>query len=290
MLFLTRREFGPDVFVDINSATIDDFYYHLRRIFKPEEYGGEEAGFQSGQKLDITRAMQANKDIQQKHKLFIRETAPEKKSYRFWSLLDVSGSMAGEKQQETEKGFIIAGEALDRTEDLNSDTIDIKQGITAFHGRIFPYKGLDERFTKKTEDNLSSMEKRVQDRDANTNTYEATVFALENLKQNLGETGNFVLTFSDGEPNPDVRDELTELLKEGKEERRKQKIKVGLIWLGESEDQEQLDGLVKEYGYDFGLVMSAVKPTEEEKARGKKDFSTALAELMEDLVKNPDKY
>src|SRR3989344_1755390 len=271
-------------------GSIDDFYYHLRRIFKPEEYGGEEAGFQSGQKLDITRAMQANKDIQQKHKLFIRETAPEKKSYRFWSLLDVSGSMAGEKQQETEKGFIIAGEALDRTEDLNSDTIDIKQGITAFHGRIFPYKGLDERFTKKTEDNLSSMEKRVQDRDANTNTYEATVFALENLKQNLGETGNFVLTFSDGEPNPDVRDELTELLKEGKEERRKQKIKVGLIWLGESEDQEQLDGLVKEYGYDFGLVMSAVKPTEEENARGKKDFSTALAELMEDLVENPDKY
>ena len=271
-------------------GSIDDFYYHLRRIFKPEEYGGEEAGFQSGQKLDITRAMQANKDIQQKHKLFIRETAPEKKSYRFWSLLDVSGSMAGEKQQETEKGFIIAGEALDRTEDLNSDTIDIKQGITAFHGRIFPYKGLDERFTKKTEDNLSSMEKRVQDRDANTNTYEATVFALENLKQNLGETGNFVLTFSDGEPNPDVRDELTELLKEGKEERRKQKIKVGLIWLGESEDQEQLDGLVREYGYDFGLVMSAVNPSDEEKNKGKKDFSTALAELMEDLVENPDKY
>lgn len=271
-------------------GSIDDFYYHLRRIFKPEEYGGEEAGFQSGQKLDITRAMQANKDIQQKHKLFIRETAPEKKSYRFWSLLDVSGSMAGEKQQETEKGFIIAGEALDRTEDLNSDTIDIKQGITAFHSRIFPYKGLDERFTKKTEDNLSGMAERVQDNDANTNTYEATVFALENLKTNLGETGNFVLTFSDGEPNQDVRAGLKALLKEGKEERRKQKIKVGLIWLGESEDQEQLDELVKEYGYDFGLVMSAVKPSAEEKAKGKKDFSTALAELMEDLVENPDKY
>ena len=29
---------------------------------------------------------------------------------------------------------------------------------------------------------------------------------------------------------------------------------------------------------------------EEEKAKGKKDFSTALAELMEDLVENPDKY
>jgi hypothetical protein len=271
-------------------GSIDDFYYHLRRIFKPEEYGGEESGFQSGQKLDITRAMQANKDIQQKYRLFIRETAPEKKSYRFWSLLDVSGSMAGEKQQETEKGFIIAGEALDRIEDLNSDTIDIRQGITAFHNRVFPYKGLSERFTKKTEDKLSTMAERVTDRDSGTNTFEATIFALENLKTNLGETGNYILTFSDGEPNYQVRDQLQELLREGKEDRENQKVKVGLIWLGESEDEQQLQELVKEYGYDFGLVMSAVKPSEEEKAKGKKDFSTALAELMEDLVENPDKY
>ena len=263
---------------------IDSLYYHLGRILKPEEYGGEEAGYPTGQKLDITRAMQAEKDILQKQKLWIRETAPEKKDYRFWHLVDLSGSMAGEKIEETFKGFIVVGEAIDRVENLNSDIINIHQGITGFHDKIFPYKESNERFIKEVEDRLSEMPKRTHDNNAGTNTYSATLFALEALKQNLGETGNFLLTFSDGEPNHDIRDKLKKLLKEGKEERKRLKIKVGLIWLGEGEDQKKLQELVKEYGYDFGLVMPAVKP---EKG---KNFSEALSELLEDIVKNPEKY
>jgi len=263
---------------------IDDLYYRLRRILKPEEYGGEEAGYPAGQKLDITRAMQAEKDFLQKQKLWIRETAPERKDYRFWHLIDLSGSMKGKKIEETFKGFIVVGEAIDRLENLNSDITNIRQGITGFHGRIFPYKEPNERFTKKVEDRLSEMPERTHDNDAGTNTYSATLFALGALKQNLGETGNFLLTFSDGEPNHDIRDQLKKLLKEGKEERKRLKIKVGLIWLGEEEDREKLQELVKEYGYDFGLVMPAIKP---EKG---KNFSEALSELLEDIVKNPEKY
>jgi len=263
---------------------IDDLYYRLRRILKPEEYGGEESGYPAGQKLDITRAMQAEKDILQKQKLWIRETTPERKDYRFWHLIDLSGSMEGKKIAETFKGFIVVGEVVDRLENLNSDTINIRQGITGFHNRIFPYKEPNERFTKQVEDKLSGMPERTRDFDAGTNTYSATVFALEALKQNLGETGNFLLTFSDGKPNYDIRDKLKELLKKGKEEREKLKIKIGLIWLGEEEDQEKLQELVKKYGYDFGLVMPAVKP---EKG---KNFSEALAELLGDILKNPEKY
>jgi len=262
---------------------IDDLYYRLRRILKPEEYGGEEAGYPTGQKLDITRAMQAEKDILQKQKLWIRETAPERRDYCFWHLVDLSGSMAGEKIEETFKGFIVVGEAIDRLENFNSDTLNIRQGITGFHNKIFPFKEPNERLTKKVEDELSKMPERTRDPDAGTNTYLATLFALEALKQVRGETGNFLLTFSDGEPNYDIRDKLKKLLKEGKEERKRLKIKVGLIWLG-AEDQEKLQELVKEYGYDFGLVMPAVRP---EKG---KNFSEALSELLEDIVKNPEKY
>jgi nitric oxide reductase activation protein len=228
--------------------------------------------------------MQTEKDFLQKQKLWIRETAPERKDYRFWHLVDLSNSMAGEKIEETFKGFIVVGEAIDRLENLNSDTLNIRQGITGFHNKIFPFKEPNERFTKQVEDKLSGMPERTYDRDAGTNTYSATIFALEALKQVRGETGNFLLTFSDGEPNYDIRDQLKKLLKEGKEERKRLKIKVGLIWLGEEEDQEKLQELVKEYGYDFGLVMPAVRP---EKG---KNFSEALAELLEDIVKNPEKY
>lgn len=260
---------------------IDDLYYRLRRILKPEEYGGEEAGYQSGQILDISRAMQAEKDVMQKHKLWKRETAPGNKDYRFCHLIDLSSSMAGEKIEETFKGFIVAGEAIDRLEDL---TMIIRQAIIGFHNRIFPYKDFQERFTKEVEDRLSTMLVRTKDWGAGTNIYSGILFALEKLKQNLGQTANYLLVYSDGVPNYDIRDELKKLLKEGKEERDKSKIKIGLIWLGETEDEERLQELVREYGYDFGLVMPAVNP------ENGRSFSQALADLLEDIVENPEKY
>ncbi len=92
------------------------------------------------------------------------------------------------------------------------------------------------------------------------------------------------MTFSDGEPNYDIRDELKKLLKKEKEERERLKIKIGLIWLGKEEDEQKLQELIEEYGYDFGLVMPAIKP---EKG---KSFSESLADLLEDIVKYPEKY
>lgn len=265
---------------------IDHLYLRLREILKPEEYGAEELGYSSGQRLDIARAMQAEKDIEQKYKLWIRETAPEKKDYRFYHLVDLSGSMAGEKIEETFKGFIVAAEAIDRIEDLNSDVITVHQAITGFHNRIFPFKEFGQRYTEEIEDKLSTIPTRTTDKDAGTNTYAGTIRALKKLKENLGESGNFLLIFSDGEPNWDVREKLKELLKKGKEERKRLKIKVGLIWLGESADEEKLKKLVEEYGYDFGLVMPTVKPKKERE----KDFSEKLVNLLEDIIKNPEKY
>ena len=48
--------------------------------------------------------------------------------------------------------------------------------------------------------------------------------------------------------------------------------------------------MIQGYGYDFGLVMPATKLSDEEKQLGKKDFANAMADLLEDIVKNPDKY
>lgn len=266
---------------------IDDLYYRLRKILKPEEYGGEELDWPSGKELDIARAMQAEKDPKQWNKAWIRESAPEKKDYRFWHLVDLSGSMKGEKIQETLKGFIAAGEAIDRIENLNSDTLTVHQGVTGFHNRVFPFKEMNERLSRETEDKLASMAERTKDNDAGTNTYAGTIKALEKLEQNLGESGNYLLIFSDGEPNHDIREKLKKALKEGKEKRKKLNIKVGLIWLGESEDEKKLQELAEEYGYDFGMVMQAVNPKGKEKEG---NFAEKLADLMEDIVKEPEKY
>jgi hypothetical protein len=262
------------------AVLIDDLYYRLRKILIPEEYGGEELGWPSGKELDITRAMQAEKDILQKEKMWIRETAPGKKDYRFLHLVDVSGSMSGEKIKETLKGLIVAVEAIDRIENLNSENLTIHQEVTAFSNDVLFLKGFRERFSKEIAEKLSGL---LDLTIGGTNTYEGTLRALEDLKKNLGSTGNFLLTFSDGVPNYDIREKLKEILK-NKEGRKG--IKVGLIWLGESGSEEDLQNLVQEYGYDFGIVMPAIKPRDPKE----KNFAEKLADLLEDIVKNPEKY
>lgn len=267
---------------------IDYLYLRLRRILKPEEYGGQETGFASGHVVDMSRAMQAEHDIHQKQKMWIRETAPESRDYRFWHTVDLSGSMDGEAIKSAFRGFIVASEALDRVEDMNNENVTVRQGITGFHNRVFEYKGYRERFTRDVEERLAGMVQRPKDRDAGTNTYYATSTALHNIESDLGKTANFLFTFTDGSPNYDVRESLGELLKNSKEERSKKKIKVGLIWVGSVADervgQKELEKLVKEYGYDFGLLMPATGEV------GGKNFAERLADLMEDVVENPNKY
>ena len=264
------------------SVLIDDLYYRLRKILIPEGYGEKELGWPSGEELDMARAMQAEKDTSQRQKMWTRETVPQKKDYRFSYIVDISGSMEGKKIQETLKGLIVSVEAIDRIENLNLDNLTVHQEITAFSDNVLPspLKSFRERFSKQTEESLSALPRLVG---GGTNTYAATLEALKHLKKNLGETGNFLLTFSDGEPNSDIRDELTKILK-NKEGRKG--IKVGLIWLGESQSEEDLQKLVREYGYDFGIVMPAVKPSNSKET----SFAEKLANLLEDIVKNPAKY
>ena len=113
-------------------------------------------------------------------------------------------------------------------------------------------------------------------------------YFLEGLEKDLGETGNYLLTFTDGQPNYDVIEPLKKLLKEGKAERDAKHIKIGLIWLGQAGiDDNMLKAMVKEYGYDFGMVM----PVPKKGGAGKKEtFSEKLGQLLEGLVKNPEMY
>lgn len=305
------------------SGQIDDLYFRLHRILKPEEYGQSEEGYPSGTGFVLVRAMQAGKDIKQKRAMWTRDTAPGIRDDRYIALVDLSGSQAGKKIEETVNGIIVETEAFDRIENGNSDTLTIRHAIMGFHSKYFEYKGMDERLTKDVEDTIITMLDRPSDKDAFTNTYEGTLRAYEHLKENIGRTSNFLLTFSDGEPNYDAREPLKKFLTEGRDEREQLNIKIGLIWLGEEFGQDDFEKLVKNYraniaasaetalraqaqkdgyhqaavsllvtvyGYDFGLAMLAVTPQQAGSGPAPDDFATRYADLLEDLVKNPDSY
>jgi len=263
-----------------------DLYRRLRKILRPEEFSGEERGHSRGRTLDPRRAMQSEVDFEQTRKMWNRDYEPEKRDYRMMYVVDLSGSMDDYgKAQEAEKGVDITVSATDMLENVDPSTLKIKSGVMGYNNGFQWYKHLSERLNKKVEDNLSVMSRMVG---GGTNTAHAIAEALREIENDLGETGNFILNFTDG--NAGDAEMLVELLKKRKEERKKKKIKIGLIWVEGNQSEESLKRLVEVYGYDFGLVMPATKLSDSEMEEGKKDFTTALADLLEDIVKNPNKY
>jgi uncharacterized protein YegL len=262
------------------SGQIDNLYSRLKKVLKPEDFGKEESGFSSGQNLDMVRVMQSDYDFNQKTKLWTREDQPEFRDYRFMNLIDMSGSMQGEPIEEVFKGFVVVGEALDRLEDFNSEKIKVHQAIKGFHDSVIDYKNFDKRFSEQLEEKLASIVKNTR---GGTDTYKGTIEALKDVNKNLGKTGNFILTFTDGSPNYDVIEKLKNLLKDNREERKKKKIRVGLVWLENTTDTK-LKEMINEYGYDFGLVLEA------EEKKGNKNFAEKLGDVIEDIIENPQKY
>ena len=84
---------------------------------------------------------------------------------------------------------MVDAEGVDRAEDLNSDLVKIRQGITAFNNDIFPIKEIDERFDEEVEQKLAHLPSMTHGRaSGGTNTFAGTIFALERLKKNLFTT------------------------------------------------------------------------------------------------------
>jgi len=268
---------------------IDSLYLRLKQILHPDEEGKDESGYPSGYKPDLVRAMQSDADVSQKTKMWFREDEPEIKDYRFWHLVDMSGSMGGNPLQEVYKGFVTICEAVNRVEDFNSDKVNIHQGVSGFSNVVYKYKRYDERLTSSMEKKLSKM---LVEGGGGTDTYSATSYALKEMEKDTGKTGNFLLTFTDG--SPDNIDLLANLIKTTKQERDKKKIKIGIVWLTNSGDHKQakkeLNELIEECGYDFGLTMSTGEFSENRETHENRNFSERLADLLEDILNHPEKY
>jgi von Willebrand factor type A domain-containing protein len=258
---------------------VDNLYDRMRRLLMPDETDASDYGYPTGQRLDLTRVMPAEHDFEQKRRLFIRETEPGRRDYAFYHLVDLSGSMGGQKIRETQKGFIVTAEACDRLMDYNSSELTLRQGFAGFHDNLHRMMALGERLTTSRKNRITRLPSSIS---GSTNTLVATQHALQQLLEAPGETANFLLTFSDGHPNYDIRDRLRGLITGSREEREAHRLSMGLILLGDTEDQKELDTMLEAYGYDFGLCL----PTIGRRGEGGRDFSELLADLLEELVEN----
>jgi hypothetical protein len=248
------------------ADVINPLYVRFKKFFLPERHPKWRKGYPIGSRLDLEKAMQAEADPRYLEKLWERKTIPHKFDYRFSILVDLSGSMQGEKIEETFKGMVVLTEVLEK--------LGIQSEILGFSEQSEIFKGWREKLNKE------SREKLVRIKDwggGGTATTEATQKAYQELLKNLGKD-NFLITLTDGEPNnpESLKKELAKIIKE-------KKVKLVGIGLGPNTE------FVRDF-YKAAFALEKMKITDEERRQGQKDFAETFAELLEDMIRHPEKY
>jgi len=245
---------------------IDPLYVHLKRLFLSERHPKWQKGYPTGLKLDLGKAMQVETDPRYLEKIWERKTIPHKFDYRFSILVDSSYSMEGEKIKETFKGVAVLAETLEK--------LGIQYEILGFSNESKIFKGWKEKLNRESREKLTKMKSWGR---KGTATAEATQKAYQELLKNLGKD-NFLITLTDGQPDNSegLKQELATIIKE-------KKVKLVGIGLGPNTE------FVKDF-YKAAFSLNKMKVSDEERRQGQKDFAEAFADLLEDMIKYPEKY
>jgi len=245
---------------------INSLYIRLKKFFLPERHPKWRKGFPTGSRLDLEKAMQAEADPRYLEKIWERKTIPHKFDYRFSILVDLSGSMQGEKIEETFKGVVVLTEVLEK--------LGIQYEILGFNDTSRIFKEWKEKLDRHSREKMAKMKGWSG---GGTETTEAIQRAYQELLINLGKD-NFLITLTDGQPNdPEgLKEELAKIIQEKK---------VKLVGIGLGPDTE----FVKDF-YKAAFSLEKLKVSEEERRQGQKDFAEAFADLLEDMIRHPETY
>ncbi len=263
------------------ADVINSLYNRLKRFFLPKRHPKWKSGFPSGSRIDLQKIMQAEADPRYLEKIWQRKTIPNKFDYRFSILVDLSGSMMGEKIEETFKALVALAEVLDK--------LGIQYEIIGFQDDIIPYKNFEDKLNKQIRDRIAVAKKEPYNQGIhNKAAYNSDGYVLfqtyERLKQNLGKD-NFLIVLSDGVPEPDPAHsgeewDLKRIVKNIEEEGLVKLIGIGLGFGTEH---------VNDY-YPNSFANIKMKVNDEERRQGQKDFAEEFADLLEDMVIHPEKY
>jgi len=250
---------------------IEKLYQKLKKIFEPLE-GEWEEGYAAGQRISLRKAMQAKARPELKTKIWEKRRKPEELKYRFILLIDTSGSMRGEEMEETFKGLVVLIEVLNK--------LDIPVEVIAFSTHIKKFKDFKKKLNKDLRNKLSQIKSYER---GWTHTDEATIYAWEEIKKQMKENENvFLITLTDGVPEPDTSNRLQRLKKTIKDLEIKGIKQIGI---GLGPDTE----FVKEI-YSASLYLPKIKPTESERKKGVKGFDEEMAKLLEQIICHPEKF
>ena len=173
---------------------IDELEGDLRDIFVARRSQRWLSGFKSGKRLDIKKRMQekALRVSAVESKAWQKRELPQEKDYAITLLVDLSGSMRGQKIRETFKAAIVLAEVLNR--------LSVNTEILGFNDRLYEYQPFGQDMGQGIRDLMGGMLKEV---DTPAAAYNDDGWAVQQASERLAQqkaTEKFLFVLSDGLP------------------------------------------------------------------------------------------
>jgi hypothetical protein len=128
---------------------IERLVKELEEVLRPRRRLSDRAGFPSGKRLDLRRAMAFAADPRRHDKLWRRPTIPRRRDTTFLLLVDLSGSMRGEKTPAAIAGTVLLSEALER--------LAVPYAVYGFQDVLIPFVDFMEGLNPVTRHAIGSM-------------------------------------------------------------------------------------------------------------------------------------
>jgi cobalamin biosynthesis protein CobT len=169
----------------------------LREIFVARRASRWKSGFKTGKRIDIkTRIQEKAKGISAvESKAWQKRELPSEKDYAISILVDLSGSMSGQKIRETFKAVIVLSEVLNK--------LSIKTEILGFNDRLYEYQTFGESFSREIRENMGGALREVDNHNGGRASYNDDGWALQETSKRLARqkaAEKFIMVLSDGVP------------------------------------------------------------------------------------------
>ncbi len=175
----------------------------LREIFVQRKRNAFFSGFRSGVQVDIKREIASEMTGVPDANTFMKRELPLEHDYAIEVLVDLSGSMRGQKIDETYKAVVALCEAL--------KNIGINLSVTGFNDRLYQYKNFDQNYTDDLRENTERMHAEVSGSGARYNDDGWAVKEVADRIKKRKEKRKIVFVLSDGLPEESPQHQNFEL-------------------------------------------------------------------------------
>lgn len=132
----------------------DRLFDELERILRPESYPRWVSHFPYGSRLDVRVAMTVDVEPGSYLRMWQRKTIPKKREPSFLLLLDLSGSMSGERIHHGFRGAVLVAEVLAR--------LNVPFAVYGFQDTLVPFKGFGDPLDVAMREKIGGMPAEVQ--------------------------------------------------------------------------------------------------------------------------------